>query len=340
VTIGLDEFAAMPKIDAHTHLLGRDPEGTPTLVEALERLCLRWIDLCWLEDEQTLRDQIALARVLCARHPGRFSWATSFTLERFGRAGWQEAAIAAIDAGRAAGAVAVKVWKNIGMTLKEGGRFVTIDDPRFDPVLDRIRANGMTLAAHIGEPLDCWLPLERMTVEANRSYYRANPQYHGLRLPEVPDHRAQVDARDRMLARHPDLCVVGCHLGSLEFDVAEVARRLDRFPRFAVDLAGRVCHLQGQEREAVRGFLIAYQDRVLHGTDLAVVLDGGDLSGQLDAVERTCLADGRYFCTDNMVDAPAVGPGFRCRGLALPAAVIRKIFHHNAMSWYPSIGGS
>ena len=71
-----------------------------------------------------------------------------------------------------------------------------------------------------------------------------------------------------MLAAHPKLRVIGCHLGSMEHDVDEIAKRLDRYPNFAVDTAARVVNLMAQPREKVRAFLIKYQDRVLWGTDL------------------------------------------------------------------------
>ena len=57
--------------------------------------------------------------------------------------------------------------------------------------------------------------------------YSRNPQYHGFLHPEVPGYEKQIQARDNLLARHPRLKVVGCHLGSLEYDVDEIAKRLE-----------------------------------------------------------------------------------------------------------------
>ena len=63
-----------------------------------------------------------------------------------------------------------------------------------------------------------------------------------------------------MLANNPKLRVVGCHLGSMEADVGEIAQRFDRYPNFAVDTAARVVSLMMQPPEKVRTFLIKYQD--------------------------------------------------------------------------------
>ena len=157
------------------------------------------------------------------------------------------------------------------MVLKDpDGRYVMADDPRLDPVFSALAKQGRTLVAHLGEPRNCWLPVDQMTVDGDRRYFAAHPEYHGLLHPEIPNYEAQVAARDRMLERHPALRVVGCHLGSLEYDVDELAKRLDKYPNLAVDLSARIVHLQIQPRNKVRAFLVKYQDRLLYGTDAPV----------------------------------------------------------------------
>jgi predicted TIM-barrel fold metal-dependent hydrolase len=326
----------MPKIDAHAHLTG-DGLDEAALVSLLERHAMRWISICWYEDEAAFVRQAALGRRFSGAHPDRFSWITTFPLAAFGEASWTERATVAVEDGWSAGAVGVKVWKNLGMELKDAdGRFVMVDDPRFDPVFERVRALGLTLTAHIGEPRNAWLPLDEMTVAGDRSYFAAHPEYHGINRPEVPGYGEQVASRDRMLERHPGLRVVGCHLGSLEFDVRELAKRLDRYPSFAVDLAARVCHLQVQPSGDVRGFLVKYQDRILYGTDA----EWGHEDADLDRSEARYLADYQYFAGRGTAEAPDVGPGARCEALGLPDRVLEKLFRTNALAWYPNIGGA
>jgi predicted TIM-barrel fold metal-dependent hydrolase len=330
----LDRLLAMPKVDAHVHLLTAEAADGDALARLMERDAMRWLDICWYASDESLRAQVEAAQRMRARVPGRFAWVTAFSLHGFFDPGWADRATAAVDAGRAAGAVGVKVWKNIGMELRDAaGAYIMIDDPRLDPVLDHIEKTGMTLAAHIGEPRNCWLPLEEMNNGGDREYFETHPQYHGLLHPEIPGYWAQVNARDRMLERHPGLRVVGCHFGSTEFDVAEMARRLDRFPRLALDMSARVCHLQVQDRDTVREFLVRYQDRILYGTDAVLAAGGADR--QLDELDGVYSADCRYFATDGIVDSPIVAPGFQCRGLALPLPVLEKLFHGNALAWYP-----
>ena len=118
----------------------------------------------------------------------------------------------------------------------------------------------------------------------------------------------------------------------MEEDVAEIARRLDLYPNFAVDTAARVTHLAIQDREKVRAFLLRYQDRVLYATDLvAQPHDNPEQAAKRWAAEYE--RDWTYFATDRPVQ-------FRDKtvtGLALPGPVLKKIFYENAARWVPGI---
>ena len=79
-----------------------------------------------------------------------------------------------------------------------------------------------------------------------------------------------------MLEKNPELIFIGAHMGSLEWSVDELAKRLDKFPNMSVDMAARIGQLFYQtkvDREKVREFFIKHHNRVLYATDMA---DGGD----------------------------------------------------------------
>ena len=52
-----------------------------------------------------------------------------------------------------------------------------VDNPKLDTVIDFIVKNNLPVTGHLGEPKNCWLPLDKMTVNADSSYFAANPQY-------------------------------------------------------------------------------------------------------------------------------------------------------------------
>ena len=81
------------------------------------------------------------------------------------------------------------------------GRLVMIDDAKFDPVFDFIREQHRVLIGHQGEPHNCWLPLDQMTVNNDKEYFREHPQYHmypasGIAVLRGSDGRARSDARE------------------------------------------------------------------------------------------------------------------------------------------------
>ncbi len=341
-TMTVAQVMKMPKIDAHAHIGALGPGQLDAFIAFLEQRNLRWLNICvggmnW----DRLKQKIALAQELHRAHPDRLAWATSFSLQNWGQAGWAKAATDTIADGLSHGAVAVKVWKDVGMVLKDpDGKFVMIDDGRMDPVLDAIAGRGSTLVAHLGEPRNCWLPLDAMTTESDRNYFKNHPEYHGLLHPEVPDYARQVAARDAMLERHPALKVVGCHLGSLEYDVDELAKRLERYPNLAVDLAARMVHLQIQPRDKVRAFVLKYQDRILYATDLEFGGAGEEAKDPAAALARLASAyesDAAWLATDQDVAVERARAGFTSRGLALPAPVLRKLYVENARRWYPGL---
>jgi len=335
----VDELKKMVKIDSHIHLRGMKPEEEAPLLATLEEHNMRWFDICTRGmGRKFLYEQIDQADSMHRKYGNWFNWATSFSLENWGAADWQQSAIDTIDETIAMGAQGVKVWKEIGMVLKDpDGTYVMIDDERFDPILDHISSLGKTLVAHIGEPRNCWLPLEEMTVNNDRKYFEEFPKYHSYLHPEIPHYIKHIEAKDRVMDKHPDLRVVGCHLGTLEYSVDELAWRFEKYPNFAVDLAARVCHFQVQDRDKVRDFCIKYQDRILYGTDLGAGFTymKTDIDGTIEKINTTYDKDYRYFATDEEMEVWEVNGAFR--GLGLPRTVLEKMFYGNMLKWYPGV---
>lgn len=327
------DFSRVAKIDAHLHLHG----PADRFMAQAERDDVRVLTInVDYPDFPPIAVQRRDAISLRQRYPGRAAFATTISVEGFTSPGWAEETVRGIAADVAQGAVGVKVWKNIGMGLRDGsGNYVMLDDARLRPVFDYLESRDIVLLGHQAEPLNCWLPLDQMTVRSDRTYFQEHPQYYMVRHPEVPSHESQLAARDHMLDQHPALRFDSVHLASLEWDVDEVAHFLDRYPRASVDLAARMVHLQYQavhQRDKVRAFFIRYQDRILYGTDIAHAQGQSDEEVAAEAHE-TWLADWHFLNTADTLHSPDFDAAFK--GLALPAAVVDKVYRVNAMRMYP-----
>jgi len=326
------DFASLRKIDAHFHIRHSGPEILAQAAADNFRVISPMVDH---GDSNDLFRQRKFSDQQRQHRPEQFAYLTAFPIEGWDEPDWQENTIAYLKQEFENGAIGVKVWKNIGMVFQDQhGAFVTIDNPKFDPIIDFIEAQDKTLTGHIGEPRDCWLPLEEMVATSNRNYYTQNPQYHMYLHPEYPAYEDHIQAVTRMLEKHPDLRYVGCHLASIEWSVAELGKFLDRFPNAAVDLAARIDDLQYQERDAVRAFFISYQDRLLYGTDFGISEDD-DPAAFARRMLEVWQRDWTWLATDSVMTLPRIE--HPVPGLDLPAKVLEKIYHHNAEKWYPGI---
>ncbi len=329
-----DDFSSVPKIDAHVHI--NNDRGYFENQAAKDNFRLITLNVDH-SDSSAVEQQLAWALLSAGKHPGWVYYGATFRFDTsgWGTPDWSKKIISGLQKSLSGGAITVKIWKNIGMTERDRqGRFIMADDPGLEPVFEFIKSRGLPVTGHLGEPRNCWLPLDKMTVSGDSSYFAENPQYHMYLHPEYPSYEDQVNARDNLLKNNPDLVFIACHLGSLEWNVDSLADRLDRFPDMAVDMAARVCHLQYQsaeDRERVRNFCIKYQDRLLYGTDLSAGENGDSLS-QSAYYHQTWLDDWKYFTTDEVMTTKAFRGEFT--GLKLPKEVVDKIYYRNAMNWY------
>ncbi|MFA9216472.1 MAG: amidohydrolase [Sphingomonadaceae bacterium] len=334
-TYTMADFDRVRKIDAHLHLHG-DSQRAYLAQARKDKFRALTINVDY-GDFPPLAQQRAVASALAHDYPGEVAWVASFATQGFERSDWTAATLQDLDAAIADGAVGVKVWKNIGMELRGAdGALVMVDDPRFAALFAGLAQRGTMVLGHQGEPHNCWLPLEHMTVNNDREYFRAHPAYHMYRHPELPGYEQQMAARDRLLATHPTLRYTGVHLASLEWDIDRLAHFLDAHPGVNVDLAARIGQLQYQsqrDRARVRAFLIRYQDRLMYGSDLAQSGSqrDADFAADLATVWRR---DWRYFATATRQTVPELDAPVS--GLALPRRVIDKLFRENAESAYPA----
>lgn len=266
--------------------------------------------------------------------PNDFAYSATFCLEGWDDPAWVENTISWIDQCVAEGANSVKVWKNVGMEFRDKDSvLVMIDDPQFDPVFKHLAVKGIPLVGHLGEPKNCWLPVDEMTTNNDKRYFTEHPQYHMYKHQEFPSYQEQMGARDRMLEKNPELTFIGCHLASLEWSVDTLAEFLDRFPNAAVDMAARMGQLFYQtkeNREKVRNFFIKYQDRLLYGTD--IIDSGGNKEAMQNRMHETWMRDWEYLVTNHPLTSDLIDGDFR--GLQLPKAVVNKIYADNYKKWF------
>lgn len=327
----LSGLAALDPIDTHTHVGKSDP----AFYAMLRHLHMHILDIILVDDHDPYRKDLDAERQdawsVVHASGGHAKLCTTFDPFRFNDSDFVVSANSALNKDFANGAIAVKIWKNIGMELKDrDGHYVFADDSRLQPIYRDIADHNRTLIAHQAEPDEAWGAPNPNGIDY--PYYKEHPTWYMYGRPGVPSKKQILDARDHLLAQNPKLRVVGAHLGSMEDDLEGLGERLDRYPNFAVDTAARVVHLVVMPSDKVRAFILKYQDRIVYGTDLGFSKNP-DETDSISGWEEQYARDWRYFSTRDTFDYD----GHKAQGLGLPPGVLRKLYHTNAVHWFPGI---
>ena len=324
-------------IDAHIHYADDDAD----FLQLLHDVDVHLVNICFVAGyDDDWRAQRALYSAMAEQEPDYFSWITTFDLPRFdddSQTAWTDRVLASLEADFAQGAAGCKIWKNVGMSVRKAdGSFLLIDDPIFEPIFEYLDEKDHTLLMHMAEPLACWQPLDERS--PHYGYYSTHPQWHMYNHPEYPSHGELIDARDRVVERYPDLRIVGAHLGSLEYDVDEVAARLDRYPNFAVDTSARLGDMAMQDSHKVAEFFDAYQNRILFGTDIVMSMRPSAMPEEerratLQELRASYAIHFAYFETEEPLQIKVI----TTTGLGLSQSILDKIYRTNALHWYPAL---
>jgi predicted TIM-barrel fold metal-dependent hydrolase len=334
--------ARFPVIDIHTHLSfsAKSQNGVPMseerkhlaptseLLEVMDRKNITLLVNVTGGMGEGLRDSV---RRYDNAHPGRF---VSFTEPWYARAaepGYAQFQADELARAKRDGARGLKVLKTLGLYLREqvtSGPLIKIDDRRFDPMWEAAAALKMPVNIHISDPEAFFLPIDRFNERYEELHNHPDWSFHGK---DYPSNQELLDARNRVLARHPKTQFIVLHVGNDAENLAYVSECMDRFPNMHVELGARIGEL-GRQPRAARKFCERYQDRVLFGTDATPhgVQTPQQLYGDAlyEIYYRFLETEDEYFDY-----APAAVPPqgrWRIYGLGLPGQVLRKIYHDNA----------
>jgi predicted TIM-barrel fold metal-dependent hydrolase len=93
-------------------------------------------------------------------------------------------------------------------------------------------------------------------------------------------------------------------------------------------------YLTRLDHEKVRRFFIAYQDRLIYGTDQAIGTKREPAAVRQRAHD-IWTRDWRFLTTDDTLKTAEVDGTFQ--GLKLPREVIDKVYRTNAERWFPGV---
>jgi predicted TIM-barrel fold metal-dependent hydrolase len=254
-------------------------------------------------------------------------------LSGVGAPGFGDDLIAGVRAARASGCVGIKVWKHLGLWLRDdSGRRVAVDDARLEDLWEVAGEQRLPVLIHVGDPPEFWQPVTP-----------ANPRYGDLKdrpqwwygSGDFPALESILAELERVVAGHPGTTFVAAHFGCFASDLE---RWFASYSNFHVDTAAAVAEIGKGDVSRTRRLFLDWPDRILFGTDLVRTArfrypDLGERSWELG---EFFARHWRFFETgEGELEHPIPEQlPWKVTGLDLPHDVLRALYHDNAARLY------
>jgi predicted TIM-barrel fold metal-dependent hydrolase len=332
------ERARFPAVDAHNHLgrwlsrwVGEPGAWTVPEVNAL----LGLMDTCNLRaivnlDGRWGEELEANLNRYDRLYPERFAtfchvdWKSAVSAGDIGRAAAQS-----VLASARAGAKGIKVWKDLGLEIRDGsGELILPDDRRLAPLWQTAAELGIPVFIHTADPVAFFDPID----ERNERYEQllAHPEW-SFADRSFPSFERLIESLEGLVAANPHTMFVGLHVGGYAENLGWVGRMLTAYPNFAVDIAARVSEL-GRQPRAARDFVISYPGRVLFGID--------EFPPSVDeyGIYFRFLETADEYFPHSTEEIPLMGR-WAISGLDLPDDVLRQVYFENVLRIVPGLDG-
>lgn len=262
-------------------------------------------------------------------------------LSRVGEPCFERDLVEGIHEATRLGAVGIKVWKNLGLTLRDScGDRLSVDDVRLDALWRTAAAVGLPVAIHVADPAAFFEPI----TPANELFevLRVEPRYWLGDRARYPAREEIFEEFEHVVANHPATTFVGLHFGCF-MPLEDVRRMLARYPNYHLDTAARTFDLARPSwRDAVLSVFSEWPERLIFGTDVirtaawdlpAAVGSRSDLAALYQHHWRV------FETTDEDITPPyAFQSPSALTGLGLDLPRLRLLYHDNARRVYRGSG--
>ncbi len=235
---------------------------------------------------------------------------------------WSKNAVAQLEKDVKIGAIGLKLFKNLGMDLKdELGNRVKTNDTRLDPIWAKCGQLGIPVLIHTGEPIAFFEPQDK-----NNERLLELSQFPGRARPsdKYPSWHEVMGEQHAMFKKHPKTKFINAHMGWMANDLATFSKLMDEIPNMYAEI-GAIIHELGRQPKTARAFFIKYQDRILFGKDIYNPVE-------YHTYFRLLETNDEYFPYYRKRHA-----FWRIYGLGLPDSVLKKVYYKNALKIVPGI---
>lgn len=312
--------AKYPFIDVHSHQNSlMPPERLDQLVRDMDSLNMRVMVNLSGRNGDRLKRGVANMK---GRYKDRFVVFANLDFSGIDDPDYGKHAAAQLEQDVRNGAQGLKIFKNLGLTVKDSaGRRIHVDDPRLDPVWDECAKLGIPVLIHTGEPWSFFQPQDRF----NERWLELKLHPSRARPPDrFPSWETVMGEQHHLFAKHPKTIFINAHLGWLGGNLAELGRLMDKLPNMYTEIGAVLAELGRQPRFA-RQWFIRYQDRVMFGKDSWHPKEYYTYFRVLETADE-------YFDYYRKYHA-----FWKMYGLDLPDEVLKKLYYKNALHVVPGL---
>jgi hypothetical protein len=252
-------------------------------------------------------------------------------LSAVGAPGFERALERGVRLAAERGAVGVKVWKNLGLWLRDSsGRRVAVSDPRLEGLWASAGELELPVAIHTGDPPAFFAPLTEDNPRIEELRKHPDWWYGGGGFPSLERLHEELEV---VVARHPATRFIGVHF-SCFMGFREVGRMLGTYPNYHVDTAAAIADMGAGDVAEVRDIVVAHRERVIFGTDLlrTRAIEMPDLGPDRWSLHEYFARHWRFFETaEARLAHPMPDQGaWTVTGLDLPDDVLARLYAENA----------
>jgi predicted TIM-barrel fold metal-dependent hydrolase len=249
------------------------------------------------------------------KFPDRFELWCGFDLTGYNEPGFGPSAIAELERCVSLGARGVGEISDKGSGLSRGtGPAMHLDDPRMDPVLEKLADLRLPINVHTGDPKWMYEPMdEKNDLLFEAYYYRLDNQKNILALAEM------IATLERAVKKHPRTTFIACHFMNLTYDLDQLGKLFDNYPNLYADISQREAYVASIPRFA-KQFMEKYSDKLVWGTD-----QGYSLPMYRNSFHILETLDEHFYAWD------VSNTRWCLYGLGLSDTTLKKLYRDNAL---------
>ena len=220
------------------------------------------------------------------------------------------------------GVIGLKVYKNLGLNLKDdSGERVKVDDKRLNPIWEICGELNIPVLIHSGEPSPFFDHIDKH----NERFLHARQKPQSFRnSDEYPSFDEVMQEQYNMFKNNPNTTFINAHLGWYGNDLDKMSAQLDDLPNVYTEIGAVIAEL-GRQPIRARRFFVEHQDRVLFGKDTYK-------KSEFDVYFRILETSDEYFDYYRKRHAH-----WKMYGLNLPDSILKKLYYKNARKLFPNI---